>query len=304
MSRIPTLIQTPETRTQDKLILGPVPVKLYIYASFRKKQKENAKLIRLQWDQRYGLRNIYMPVIKFDPRLKPEDIAILEIWEEKRMWISEERKIRAPTYMTRTIVKLYKPKNPETKPRAIFVVAEYPLRSTRMGGRDESELLTKDGVLWHYVDTNVSRSGRHGKKLFMVLSSEPVKIRWVSVSNRGNRRAGIDVYDFDGVKQLPELEEIETLKSWRYGKVVRMRDNLKNETFIALILEYHEARKSCARTSHEIVPEDAVELIQSSAHGSKTHWIEVYRVLRPCKVRTVRATNCGNTYEITIEVSP
>lgn len=207
-------------------------------------------------------------------------------------------------FSTRIIVKLYKPVKPETKPKAIFVVVEYSKRSTRMGGYDDADLVSDDGMMWYYIATNTSRSGNHGKKLFMIVSQKPVKIYWVSVSNRGNRRAGIDVYDFDGKKSMPELEELETIKAWSYGKVIRMRNNLTGETFTALILEFHEARKTCARTTHEIEPEDAVEFIDSTSHGSKTHWVEIYKVLRPCKVRTVRVSNRGNVYEETIDVQP
>jgi len=299
-----TQIQTIQPQTPNIRVLGPIPVRIYIRASFRKVQKEGAKLVRLQWDQPYGLRNIYMPVIKKDPEVNDGDVAVLEIWEERREWISEERKIRAPTYMTRTIVKLYKPENPETKPKAIFIAVEYPLRSTRMGGKDDAELISKDGVLWYYVSTNVSRSGRHGKVLYMVISTKPIRIRWVSVSNRGNKRSGIDVYDFDGIRQLPELEEIETLKSWSYGKVVRMRDNLTNDIFTALVLEYHEARKTVARTTHIVEPSDAIELVYSTSSSVKTHWTEIYKILAPCKVKTVRITGRGNRYEEEVEVSP
>jgi len=285
-------------------ILGPIPVRIYLRFPSLQKKKDNARLIRLQWDQPYSLRDLYVPVIKKDPSLESGDVAILEVWKERREWISEERKIKAPESATRTIIKLYKPKNPETKPKAVFVAIEYPLRSTRMGGYDNAKLISDDGVMWSYVAENVSRSGNHGKRLIMVVSTKPIMIRWVSVSNRGNKRSGIDVYDFDGVKSLPEYEELEVIKTWSYGKVVKMRDNLKNETFTALVLEFHEARKTCARTTHSIEPENAVELIQSSAHGAKTHWVEIYKVRAPCKVRTIRITGRGNQYEEVIEVSP
>ncbi len=299
---MPTQIQT--IQTQNTRILDPIPVKLYLCARFREKKKEGAKLIRLQWDQPYSLRNLNIPVIKIDPSLKSGDVAILEIWSERREWISEERKIRAPEYMTRTIIKLYKPRDPNTKPKAIFVVAEYPLRSTRMGGYDDAELISNDGVLWSYVTENVSRSGNHGKRLFMIVANKPIRVHWIRVSNRGNKYSGIDVYDFDDKKSVPELEELETVKAWRYGSVVRMRNNITGEVFTALVLEYHEAWKTCARTTHTVEPEDAIEPIESTAHSSKTHWTEVYRVIKPCKVKTVRITNRGKDYEIEVEVQP
>jgi len=285
-------------------ILSPIPVRIWMSASFVRKQREGAKLVRLQWSQSYSLRTFYVPIIKIDPRLRSGDVAVLEIWEERREWISEERGIRAPEGMTRTIIKLYKPIKPDTVPRAVFVAVEYPLRSTRMGGYDDAELITGSGVLWHYVTSNVSKSGRHGKKLFLVVSREPIKIRWVSVSNRGNRRAGIDLYGFDEVKTLPEMEELKVVKSWSYGRAVKMRNNITGEIFTALILEFHRARKTPAMTDHVIEPEDAVELIESDAHGSKTHWTEIYKVIKPCRIKTIRVTNCGNRYEESVEVAP
>ena len=297
------MTQTVQTQVSTRL-LGPIPVKIYLRAGFRKKQKDGAKLIRLQWDQPYSIRTIYAPVIKIDPSLKSGDIAILEVWSERREWISEERKVRAPEGLTRTIIKLYRPRNPMTQPRAIFIAVDYPLRNTRMGGYDDAEILTNDGIIWKYTATNISRSGNHGKRLFIILSQKPIRIRWESISNRGNRRAGITVYDFDGVKSLPELEEVETIKTWSYGRAVRMRNNVTGEEFTALVLEFHRARKSCAETDHVIEPRDAVEFIDSSAHGSKTHWTEVYKVIKPCRVKTVRITGRGNRYEEVIEVQP
>jgi len=285
-------------------VLGPIPVKYYLSFDRKSVQRPGARMVELQWRQTYAFRNTRIPVIKMGPGLDPYvGVAILEIWREPRKYIRfDDCPMKYPE--SRTIIKLYRPRNPDTRPKAIFVAVEYPLRSTGMGARDDADIIDNGGILWRFSADNTSRSGNHGKRLFLVVSEKPIKIWWESISNRGNRRAGIDVYGFDGTKTVPEMEELEVVKSWSYGKAVKMRNNLTGEVFTALILEFHRARKTSAMTDHVIEPSDAVELIESDAHGSKTHWTEIYKVIKPCKVTSIRVTNCGNRYEETVEISP
>jgi len=292
-----------QTQTINKRLIGPVPVKLYLAASFRDRTKEGARLRRLQWDQPYSDRDLMAPTIKMAPMLRSGDVAVLEIWEEKREWWSEERKIRAPPHAAmRIVIKLYKPVRP-TKPRYIFVVAEYSTRSTKMGGRSSAWLLNSSAV-WSYTASNISSSGRHGKKLFMVLSKEPVRIHVEHVSNRGNRREWIEVFDFDTARTVDVYETVEKLGSWGYGAVLRIRDNLHGGEFIAVRLDYHEAYKSAAKTTHTWEPKDAMELLYDTSASSKTHWSELYRVVKPVVIETTRITGSGKSewrWRITVD---
>lgn len=282
-------------------ILGPIPVRVYIDFEYIAKQR-NGSHVELQWRQPYASRYLAMPVIKMRRELFEElkrgtksFVAIAEIWKEPRYWWSEEREERAPEGSTRTIIKLFKPYREPSSVQYFLAVLEFPKRSTRMGGYDGTEVVKTEGVLWEEYGSNTSRSGNHGKELFMIIARKAV-FRHVRVSNRGNVNETVIVVTPEKLMKLPRYEELAVIKKWCYGRAVRMRDNTTGEEFLALELEYHRAWRSAAETNHSIDPENTVEYLWSTRHSSKTHWIEVYKVLRtPVKVRTTRISGSGRT---------
>lgn len=197
-------------------------------------------------------------------------------------------------------VELLQPNRPIEELKYKLVFAKFYGKSTRMGAVRKTIPITKP--LFKVVSS--SSGGTHWETLFawLVPVNERIIVHHNYVSNRGN--ASQSLIDVETGESVPIYEELKTIKSWTWGRVVKMRENLTGKTFTALILEYHQARKTGAYTTHRIEPEDAVEPIEDTSHSTKTHWTRTYIVTKPCVVKTIRVSNRGNVSEYTVQVNP
>lgn len=196
-------------------------------------------------------------------------------------------------------IEMLKPREDfETKKR--LVVTSRHGRRTRMGGLTDQRY----NIPPMYACMNASSSARHwvNWRVWLIDIEEGLVEQEVRISNRGN--VSETLYDVLRGERVERYEELEVVESWEWGKVVKIRDNWTGEEFTALILEFHEARKTSAKTDHVIEPMDAVELVQTTSHSAKTHWTTLYKVLAPCRVLTRRVSNRGNVREWVVEVKP
>ena len=198
-------------------------------------------------------------------------------------------------------IELLPPKRPETKPRYHLVVSAFEGKSTGVGSYRKIEVVKgKEHIIWRTA--NSSASGNHWIEYLVALipPNEDVLLCENYRSSRGN----IDEYLVSLMtgKTVERFEVLEVAPVHPYVRKLRIRDNLSNEEFDVLELEYHYARKTSARTDHEWEPEDALEPLYDTTAPEKTHWSVVYRLVKPVRIRTVRVTNCGNRHEYVSEV--
>jgi len=254
----------------------PIPARVYIDFPWCREARPDG-LVELRWCTRFNSRDATAPVIRVDPRLlRPlssyvEATAMVSIYEE-----SQEEARRVVEILCAPI----------ERPRAVFVAVAFPLRCTGCGAYDEAYVANEREVVWLSVHDSVSRSGRHGSRLIMALSKKPIRIMHMRRSNLGNARNKVIVYDFDGVREVRAFEVVSTVKRWRHGKLVRMRDNGRNEVITALVLT--DVAGDGYDIEHEIEPSDAVVFLYSTKGRKWGRWIKVYEVLRPCRLRVVR----------------
>lgn len=228
---------------------------------------------------------------------------ILSIWEEPRMYESYDDK-PLPSLEKRSIFKLIEPNIEPESPKYILAWIEFPLRSTRMGGYDDYKpLYMPKNTIFHLSSYNISRSGRHGKALEILLfpANEKVVFKKIRVSNRGNRKEEIVVIDKNGIRSGPRIRVESVIVSNDYAKIVKAYDILNEKDMVMLILDYHVSKKTSAKTIQEIV-EGEVELLYSTYSPRKTHWSEYYEVKKPpVVVETTRITNSGNRESYRLE---
>jgi len=201
-------------------------------------------------------------------------------------------------------VTILPPKREPKCTRYRLVIVATDGKSTRMGSYKTAELVNIDKMRFCWVTSNSSSSGGHWLTWWIIVAPANINPLFYIhyVSNRGNDRSHL--YDPVRGKYVERYEVLEKLGSWSWGSVLRVRDNLEGREFIAVKLEYHEARKTSAYTEHRWEPSDALKFINTSKHPDKTHWTEIYEVVKPVSIRTERITNLGNKRTWKVHIDP
>ena len=200
-------------------------------------------------------------------------------------------------------IELLPPKRPETKPKYHLIIAAYRGKSTGIGSYRKVIILRgEEHVIWRVA--NSSSSGNHWIDYIVALL--PPKADVLLQENYRSSRGNVDEYliSLKTGKGVGRYEILETAPVHPYVRKLRIRDNLTREEFTAIELEYHIARKTSAETDHEWEPKDALVPLYDTRAFEKTHWTEGHKVMKPVRIKTVRITNCGNSYEWVSEVEP
>ena len=157
-----------------------------------------------------------------------------------------------------------------------------------------------------YKTRNRSGTGNHAidYNVFIIPKEKKLVALLSKVSNRGNASNEVIVFDSE-VTRKPLYEERDTKVLNEWVVVKRVYDNWKGRERVLVELRYHEARKTSAATTHEIEPLGAVVPVFLGDHGGvKTHWVEIYEVIKPVKITTVRISNSGKRRVYTTTINP
>jgi len=194
-------------------------------------------------------------------------------------------------------IELIKPRPVlKTKPELRMIAVGFDCKSTFKTSAFSSIDIEEGAEYLIWQTREESGSGAHWRNYYVFLAPLDAKIIAVekSRSNRGNYSE--EVIDIVNNRRVDRYEELEVLIHWDWGRVIRMRDNLEDREFEALVLEYHNARKTVAYTSHDIEPRGNAILLYTTktALDPKTHWTEVYEIVeKPLTIKTTRISNSG-----------
>ncbi len=215
-------------------------------------------------------------------------------------------KIRPGIYVVRVqpekgLVEILPPVTPPKYVRYKLLIASFNEKSTLRTASTKTYQFNIEPV---YETVNSSGTGAHWTRwcVWLVPIETKIMARESWVSNRGVFHEYI--VDVEAGKTLERYEELEVVKEWSWGRVVKVRDNWENRELTMLVLEYHKAWKTCASTEHMVEPADAIRLLWSEGRFERTHWQEAYEVLKtPVKIRTIRITNSckKEVTEVTIQ---
>ena len=209
-----------------KRIFGPAPMRVFLDGSFfvgevEEEDRDRTRLLRLQVRSRYASKPVYLPVIKIDPALKGHSfVGLVALFEEPRKWISLRLEKKAEN-LTRKIVKIYKPKNPDTVPRKyIAVFMTYEGKSTRRGAVREMTIERHaEKPILLVNDIYPSRSGYHWLGVIFYIGKPPLVLTEYYCTHNGNEYKRRIIYTLEGVREEtiyeytppPRLKRLERL---------------------------------------------------------------------------------------------